>query len=95
MKITLEIPPETELSLFSQAEARGITLHAYLQMVIANQAATESIMSSKNPSPEGADSDWVIDEHFDTVQVPPGMGEWAMRREKLVSMIAIELHGAM
>jgi hypothetical protein len=81
MKITLELPPETETSLLAQAEARGLTLDAYLQTVIANQAATESITSSQNPSPEGADSDRVIDELFDTVQVPPGVGEGAMRRE--------------
>jgi hypothetical protein len=57
MKVTLELPPETETSLLAQAEARGLTLDAYLQAVIANQAATDSIRSSQNPSPEGADSD--------------------------------------
>jgi hypothetical protein len=37
MTITLELPPETEMSLLAQAEARGLTLDAYLQTVIANQ----------------------------------------------------------
>jgi hypothetical protein len=37
MTITLELPPETEMSLLAQAEARGLTLDAYLQTVIATK----------------------------------------------------------
>jgi hypothetical protein len=82
MTITLELPPETETSLLAQAAARGLTLDAYLQIVIANQAATESVkIMLQNPPAEEEDSGRAIDELFDTVQVPPGVGEGAMRRE--------------
>jgi hypothetical protein len=80
MTITLELPPETEISLLAQAEAHGLTLDAYLQTVIANQAAaTESVKVQSPPAEQ--DSDQAIDDLFDTVQVPPGVGEGAMRRE--------------
>ena len=81
MTITLELPPETEASLLAQAEARGLTLDAYLQTVIANQAATESVSPLQSLHSAGDDLDRAIDELFDTVQVPPGVGEGAMRRE--------------
>jgi hypothetical protein len=81
MTITLELPPETEMSLLAQAEARGLTLDAYLQTVIANQAAaTESVKVLQNPLAE-EDSGRAIDELFDIVQVPPGVGKGVMRRE--------------
>ena len=81
MIITLELPPETEASLFAQAEARGLTLDAYLQTVIENQAATESAKPLQSLPTGGEDLDQAIDELFDSVQVPPGVGEGAMRRE--------------
>jgi hypothetical protein len=82
MTITLELPPETEKSLLAQAEAQGLTLDAYLQTVIANQAGTsEPVKVLRNPPAEKEDSDRAVDELFDTVQVPPGVGEGAMRRE--------------
>ena len=81
MTITLELPPETEASLLAQAEARGLTLDAYLQAVIANQAATESVTRVQGLPTTGDDVQWAIDDLFDTVQVPPGVGEGAMRRE--------------
>ncbi len=81
MTITLELPPETESSLLAQAEARGLSLGAYLQAVIANQAATESSKILPDASLKGEDSDRLIDELFDTEQVPPGVGEGVMRRE--------------
>ena len=82
MTITLELPPGTEISLLAQAEAQGLTLDAYLQIVIANQvAATESVKVLQNHPAKEEDSDQAIDELFDIVQVPPGVGEGAMRRE--------------
>lgn len=82
MTITLELPPGTEISLLAQAEAQGLTLDAYLQIVIANQvAATESVKVLQNHPAKEKDSDQAIDELFDIVQVPPGVGEGAMRRE--------------
>jgi len=81
MTITLELPPEAEISMLAQAEAHGLTLAAYLQTIIANQvAATESVKVLQRPAAE-EDSDQTIDELFDIVQVPPGVGEGAMRRE--------------
>ena len=81
MTITLELAPETELSLLAQAQACGLTLDAYVQTVIANQAAaSEPVKVLQNP-PLEEDSDRTIDELFDTVQVPPGVGEGAMHRE--------------
>ena len=81
MTITLKLPPETEVSLLAQAEARGLTLDAYLQTVIVNQAAIESVKPVRSLPRAGEDLDHAIDEVFDTVQVPPGVGEGAMRRE--------------
>jgi hypothetical protein len=82
MTITLELPPGTEISLLAQAEAQGLTLDAYLQTVIANQvAATESVKVLQNHPAKKKASDQAIDELFDIVQVPPGVGEGAMRRE--------------
>ena len=73
------LPPELGASLL--AEARGLTLDAYLQTVITNQAATESVSPLQSLHSAGDDLDRSIDELFDIVQVPPGVGEGAMRRE--------------
>ena len=82
MTITLELPPETEASLLAQARARGITLDAFVKTIIANQAAAAEALKSLETVPrEGDDVDRAIDEVFDTVQVPPGVGEGALRRE--------------
>jgi len=53
MTITLELPPETEASLLAQAEARGLTLDAYLQAVIANQVANRVGHAGARPSHDG------------------------------------------
>ena len=82
MTITLELPPETEARLVAQAEARGLTLDAFLKTIIANQAgAAESAQSLSNLPGDSADIDRALDEVFDAVQVPPGVGQGAMRRE--------------
>jgi hypothetical protein len=82
MTITLEIPPEAEASLTAQAKARGLSLDAFLQTIVTNQAATtESVKSIQVLPKEGEDLDRAIDELFDAVEVPPGVGEGAMRRE--------------
>jgi hypothetical protein len=41
----------------------------------------ESVKPVQSLSREGEDRDRAIDELFDTVQVPPGVGEGAMCRE--------------
>jgi hypothetical protein len=82
MTITVELKPEAEANLAAQAKARGLSLDAFLRSIIATQAAaTESVKSAQALPSEGGDLDRVIDELFDTVQVPPGVGEGAMRRE--------------
>jgi len=82
MTITLELPPDAEASLAAQAKARGLPLDAFLRTILATQAAAmESVQSVPALPREGEDLDRAIDELFDTVQVPPGVGEGAMRRE--------------
>ena len=82
MTITLELPPETEASLLAQAKARGLTLDAFVRTIIANQAATsEAAKPPETVSRMEEEADNVIDELFDTVQVPPGVGKGAMLRE--------------
>ena len=41
MAITLELPPDIEAALATQACARGLRLNAYLESVLKQQAATE------------------------------------------------------
>jgi len=82
MTITLEIPAETEAKLLAQAKSRGLTLDAFVKTIIADQAAAaEAARPPGNLLPQGEESDRAIDELFDTVQVPPGVGDGAMRRE--------------
>jgi hypothetical protein len=82
MTITLELPPEAEESLVAQAKARGLSLDVFLRTIITTQAAAmEPAKSVQAPPPEGEDLDRAIEELFDTVQVPPGLGQGAMRRE--------------
>ena len=82
MTITLELSPATEATLVAQAEARGLSLDAFLRTIIITQAAAMEPMKSVQKLPhEGEDLDRAIDELFDIVQVPPGVGQGAMRRE--------------
>ncbi len=66
MTITLELPPEAEANLVAQAKARGLSLDAFVRTIITTQAAA---------------MERAIDELFDTVQIPSGVGQGAMRRE--------------
>jgi hypothetical protein len=82
MTITLELPPEYEANLVAQAKARGLSLDAFLRGIITNQAAAMESVKSVQVLPRGGeDLDRAIDELFDTVQVPPGVGKGALRRE--------------
>ncbi|HYZ83276.1 MAG TPA: hypothetical protein VE621_02690 [Bryobacteraceae bacterium] len=82
MTITLELPPDTEARLREQAKARGLTLDAFVKTIIANQAAApEALKPFENFPREGQKLEKAIDELFDTVQVPAGVGEGAMRRK--------------
>jgi phosphoribosylcarboxyaminoimidazole (NCAIR) mutase len=82
MTITLELPPETEASLIGQAQARGLTLESFLKTIILNQAtASESLKPLTSLPRDSGDVDRAIDEVFDTVQLPSGVGQGAMRRE--------------
>ncbi len=82
MTIVVELPPDAEASLTAQAKARGLSLDAFLRTIIAAQAGAESpVKSMRDLACEGEDLDRAIDELFDTVQVPPGVGEGVMRRE--------------
>jgi hypothetical protein len=82
MTITLTLPPETEQTLLAQAKARGVALDVFLQTIISNQAAAAEAMKPLQTLPrQGEELDRSIDELFDAVQVPPGVGEGAMCRE--------------
>jgi hypothetical protein len=81
MTITLELPPEAEAKLVAQTKARGLSLDAFLRTIITTQAAMEPAKSVQVLPRQGEDLDRAIDEVFDTVQVPPGVGQGAMRRE--------------
>jgi hypothetical protein len=82
MTITLELPPDTEAKLVAQAKARGLTLDTFVQTLIATQAAAMDPVKSLQPLPcDGEDPDRAIDELFDTVDVPPGVGQGAMHRD--------------
>ncbi|MSV29057.1 MAG: hypothetical protein EXQ52_09980 [Bryobacterales bacterium] len=82
MTITLELPPEAEANLVAEAKARGLSLDAFLRTIITTQAAAlESVKLGQALPRQGEDLDRVIDEVFDTVEVPPGVGQGAMRRE--------------
>jgi hypothetical protein len=81
MTITLELPLEAEASLVAQARTRGLSLDAFLRAVITAQAAAEPVKTVQAIPREAEDLDRAIDELFDAVQVPPGVGEGAMLRE--------------
>jgi hypothetical protein len=82
MTITVEIPPETGAKLLVLAKSRGLTLDAFVKTIIADQAAaTETSKPDNSLLSRGEESDRAIDDLFDTILVPPGVGEGAMRRE--------------
>jgi hypothetical protein len=81
MTITLELPPETEANLLAQAKARGMPLDAYLKALLVTQAGFAETPGKLFQTLNGEELDRAIDELFDTVQVPPGVGQGAMRRE--------------
>jgi hypothetical protein len=82
MTITVELPPETEARLVAQAKSRGLTLDAFVRAIIADQAAAAETWKANNSlPPRGEESDRVIDDLFDSVQVPPGVGKGSMQRE--------------
>lgn len=77
MTITLELPPETEASLSAQAVARGLTLDAYLRSIIAQQVAASPVPAQRLDE-QGMDR--AIDDVFDAVLLPEGVGQGAMER---------------
>ena len=82
MMITLDLPPETEASLLAQAKERGLTLDDFVKTILANQAtAAEALKPPVRFPGAGEELDRAIDELFDTVPLPPGVGEGAMRRQ--------------
>ncbi len=54
---------------------------SYEFVITAQAAAFELVEAAQALSHEGEDPDRVIDEIFDAVQVPSGVGEGAVRRE--------------
>ncbi len=82
MTITLELTPEAEAKLTSEARARGLSLDAFLQSIIATQAAALDPANVVQPiSFEGDHTGRAIDEIFDTVPIPLGVGKGVMTRE--------------
>jgi len=81
MTITLELPPETEASLLAQAKSRGLPLDAFLKALLVNHARSGDAAGKLFQNLQGEELDRAIDELFDAVQVPPGVGQGAMHRE--------------
>lgn len=79
MTITLEVPPEAEARLLAQAKSRGLSLDDYLQTVIVTHSAIRESLKQTDSLPVG-DPDRVIDDLFDTVELPPGVGQGVMLR---------------
>ena len=79
MTITLDLPPDTEASLVEQAKASGMSLEAYVASIVATQVATREPVESDRLRSE--DTEELISEIFDLVELPPGVGEGAMKRE--------------
>lgn len=82
MTITVNLSPETEQTLLAQSKARGLSVESFLQTLIATHlVAIEAMNPLQDLPPESEDRDRYIDDLFDTVHVPPGVGEGAMCRE--------------
>ena len=80
--MTITIDPKFEARLRNRANAEGISVSVYVERLIsADQAATEAVPPLSSLPRESGELDRVIDEVFDTVHVPPGVGEGAMRRQ--------------
>ena len=47
MTITLEIQPEIERGLLARAEARGISITAFVEEIVAREAQTEAAAESE------------------------------------------------
>ena len=80
MTITLDLPPDVEAKLSAQAEARGLSLHAFLKTVIEARACLAG------SAPEGrplSTEDWEkgLDELLDSLTVPEGVSEEAFHRD--------------
>ena len=78
MTITLEIPPEVEANLSTQATARGLSLDAYLKTLIEERAGIR-----RQEHEQLAPEEWEkgLDELLDSVAVPEGVNEEAFHRE--------------
>lgn len=62
MTIILDLNPETEKSLVAQANQRGVSLHDYLQQIIAREAGL-SVVSQPTPRAENL-SDLLLNSPF-------------------------------
>jgi hypothetical protein len=63
-------------------KARGLSLDAFVQTIITNQASAAEALKSFDSLPlQGEELDRAIDNLFDTDEVPPGVGQGVMRRE--------------
>jgi len=58
-----------------------MTLDAFVRTMIVDQLAGADASTVGGHPPAGEEIDRAIDEVFDTVDVPPGVGGGAMRRE--------------
>jgi len=79
MTITIELAAETQATLSAQASARGLSLDAFLNSIIANQANAVDLISP--PDIEEPNPDARVDEIFDTVEISSGVGQGALHRK--------------
>jgi hypothetical protein len=72
MTITLDLPPETESSLMSQANSRGLSIQDFVMSLLAKQAQDAP----------ASDADQIVDDIFDTVSLGAGIGRDVLIREQ-------------
>jgi hypothetical protein len=82
MSLTLPLTPAEEEKLRTKARAEGTTPEQMVRQAIEPILASvpDEVSTTPRTKPP-ADGDRMIDEIFDAVEVPPGVGEGALRRE--------------
>jgi hypothetical protein len=78
MTLTLELRPEAEAGLLSQARAKGISLDAYVQELLQQVAGSAPVQKMSADDWEKA-----LDEWIETSPAVPHLPDEALRREFL------------
>lgn len=78
MTLTVDLKPDAEAGLLSQARARGVSLNVYVQELLQQVAANPPVRKT-------ADDDWerALDEWVESSPEVPHLPDEALRRESL------------